>query len=410
LIKKNNFDLFLLIVIFIFPAITFISNIFGKIDDLIFAYMLVVILFRYINHTPIEKRFFIIFLMYILYSLYLIYSNSLPLRNIFQIFITSKFLIIFLYFYTYSEEYKYKLFNKVIKLVIFIFILSMLVSIVQFIIPQYFKYDYRGINGIALEGIFFSRVLYSEYLVIFIIMLMSFKKNTIKCCQYIIKYRYSILAFSLILLFLTFGRKEIAIAIFLLFILFQDKVTKDSKIIFYLLLFIGILLFIGVFIYIFQEVNSQTFTDKQVRLLILLYGLDVFNYYFPFGSGPGTYGSIMSLQYTDIYEKFDVAKNIYLGWDGNGGPIFDVFIISLIAEYGTGFLFFVYFILHIYKLNNNILISNILNVSKVKICLFIMLLIIMLFVPILVNWIGFLVFTLFGLISHKQRKIIYGQV
>ena len=403
--KVNAYkDILLLIALFILPSLVFIHPLIGKLDEVIFIYMIFAIVTRMLLRER-DVLFPILLVVYLLYSLFLIFHNSIPLSHILQIFITSKFLIIFLYFYTYSEEYKIQFFQILVKFIIFIFIASLLMSILQFVLPAYFcgyAPDGRGLMGINAGGVFCSRISYSSFLVVFIILIMSIRANFEDIFTELLKYRYWLLIISLLLLVLTFARKEMVIGFMILIYLFKDKIERDSRIVFYLILSLFILGFIAVFTIAFAEVNSSTFTEKQIRLLMLFHSLDIFQFYFPFGSGPGTYGSIMSLDYTTVYETFNVAPNIYLGHDGDTrGPIFDLFLVGLLAEYGLGIIFFIWFLKKMAYASYPKDFLGYINVQKLKIALFMHLLIVSIFVPIFLNWIGFLIFTILGILSSR---------
>jgi len=93
-----------------------------------------------------------------------------------------------------------------------------------------------------------------------------------------------------------------------------------------------------------EETNAE-FTDKYVRFQMFGYAVQIMMDYFPIGSGPGTYGSLFSLEYTNIYDKYMVSNRIVYGVNDFGrGPIFDLFLISLTAEYGIGILIYFIFI------------------------------------------------------------------
>lgn len=222
MIKRSNIDILLLISLFLVPKLSFIDSIFNLYDELLFIYMVVSI----ISRVLLKKRdllFPILLVIYICYSVFLIIYNTIPISHIMQVFITSKFLIIFLYFYTYSDTYKIIFFKKLMNLIIIIFILSLIISIFQYIFPSYlygYSNDGRGLMGINAGGIFFGRINYSSFLVIFIILIMSIKVNYQKLFLNLLKYRYLLLVLSLLLLFLTFARKEMAIGFIILLYLF----------------------------------------------------------------------------------------------------------------------------------------------------------------------------------------------
>lgn len=402
-------DILLLVALFVFPSLVFIHPIVSKLDEIIFVYMLIMVIKRMV----LKKRdilFPIMLFVYTIYSVFLIVYNHIPLIHILQIFITSKFLIIFLYFYTYSEAYKVLFFKTSVTFIMYIFILSLIMSLLQFSLPSYFcgySPDGRGLWGITAVGLFCSRILYASFLVLFIIIIMSIKTKFNYISKVLYQYRYFFLVLSLGLLFFTFARKELLIGVLLLIYLFKDRLKHESKVVFYFLLLLSFIGFIFIFIMVFSEVNSHTFTENQIRYRMLLYVLDIVQFYFPFGSGPGTYGSIMSLDYTRVYEFFNVPRYIYLGYgDAVSGPIFDLFLVGVMAEYGLGILFFIWFLKKMAFSNSPYQMDMLVNSRKIKIALVFHLSIVALFVPIFLNWTGFLIFSILGILSSKGSKKI----
>ena len=394
-------DLIFLLGLLAFPMLSDHFTLFKMFDEGIFLLMSIIIFLRIISLHYQFTGFDILFISYLLYSLFLITYNHLPLSHIMQILITSKFILIYLYFNSMPEEYKAKLFHAIIKMLTILFILSVMISILQFILPSQFhgySNDGRGILGITAKGIFMSRTLYPEFLLMFIIIIFSYKKPIIS----IIRYQYYLFLLSFILIFLTFARKELVLLILLVPFLFYDKIDQKSKPLLFSTMIIFIVLAIFAFIIIFAEINASTFTDKQVRYHIYQYTMEVFNYYFPFGSGPGTFGSIMSVNYQDIYEKFSVSKQI-TGYNGQRGVIFDLFLVSLLAEYGLGWIFFILFLITMTWNKDNPYLNPYINLFKLRLLLFIVLLSIGIFVPILLNWVGFMIITILALISDKGK-------
>ena len=97
--KVNAYkDIFLLVALFLLPSLVFVNPIVGKIDEMIFIYMIMAIVTRMLLLER-DILFPILLFTYLLYSMFLIVYNGIPITHIFQIIITSKFLIIFLYFY-----------------------------------------------------------------------------------------------------------------------------------------------------------------------------------------------------------------------------------------------------------------------------------------------------------------------
>lgn len=398
-------DTFILFGLYLFPKISEFVPFFSFFDELIFLFMVSIIILRILYLKYIFTKFDILLISYLLYSFFLVFYNHLPLANMMQIFITSKFIIIYLYFNSMNEQYKAELFILLFKVLFIIFLISVVLSVFQFTMPgimHSYSHDGRGILGITPGGIFWSRVLFPEFLLMFIVLLFSFKRFSKDSFELLYRFKYYIFFIIFILIFLTFARKELAFLVLLIPVLFYDKISTSSKPIVYMFMIFSIILIAIAFLSIFADINARTFTDTQIRFQIYKYAMEIFQYYFPFGSGPGTYGSIMSIQYTDVYEQFNVISQI-VGTDEKRGVIFDLFLFSLLAEYGIGWIFFILFFISMIFTRPNRFLNSYLNFTKLKISFFILILGISVFVPILLNWVGFVMFTILALISNKGK-------
>ena len=132
--------------------------------------------------------------------------------------------------------------------------------------------------------------------------------------------------------------------------------------------------------------------------------MDIFNYYSPFGSGPGTYGYMMSKSYTLIYEKFEVSRSI-IGWGKEvDGPIFDLFFVSMFAEYGVGIFLFFAVIIKIYRMEINYFIKGYFKLNLLRSFLLIEIFSVGFFVPILGNVVGFVIFSILGLLTANSKR------
>ncbi|HUH18897.1 O-antigen ligase family protein [Albibacterium sp.] len=348
-------------------------------------------------------------MIYFLYSFFLLLYNTLPLTSYIQVFITSKFLFVFYYFGLKSKIYKYQFFKIFIRIFSILFILSIVINVLYFIVPNLYirsNQDVRGINGITIGGIFFSRTVYSGYLVFCIILLLNIKQHVNKLFLFIYKYKLQITCLCLLFLLLTFTRKDILFGILIIVFFLSFKIKSKFRP-FYQFGCIA-LIFIVPFLTdrLFGEINQQTFTEDQVRTQIFFSGLKVFNYYAPFGSGPGTFGSIMSIQYQNVYRELDIAERIYLGFDQAYGPIFDVFIISLLAEYGLGIIIIIAFFLTIQKAKFNYLsVTPFINVRMTKNLLLFYIAFASISVPILINGVGLFIIAILAILTNSKIRL-----
>lgn len=402
---KARLDIFLILGFFFFPLLSDFSPVFNILDEVVILIFIIIISIKslYIKiDAKFLKRTIIIFTGY---SVFLILKNSLPITHILQFVITIKFIIIYYYFSIKNIKYQILGIDIFIKTIILIYISSVFISIIQLTIPGIIDLskDGRGLNGITLGGVFFSRTLYSQFLVFSLIIIKTIKPSRNKIINYVTKHRDFFILFTFILIFLTFTRKDLVFGLIVIYILYF-KTLKGYKVfllnVSFLLIIITIPIVSNTF---FKKINDATFNEDQVRLIILNSGLKVFDYYKPFGSGPGTFGSVMSIKYDKVYKKFNIPERIYKGLKNQSrGPIFDVFIISLIAEYGLGSIFFLifYFIINKSKENENQLFST--NISLVKFSILTFVILSSFTVPILNNIVGYLIFTMLGLNTNSH--------
>ena len=288
-----------------------------------------------------------------------------------------------------------------------ILILSVIISTLQFVNPDWFGRDYRGLNGVTLLGFFQSRTLFSSFLVLLLIYLTNVKRfEPFNYRLKFIKYKNYIIPLVLILILLTFTRKDLVFA--LGYFMYTSSRGK-GKYRYFLRIISVVIILVSPFLsrYFFGDINKKTFVEDQIRTEILESGVNVFEEYFPFGSGPGTFGSIMSIEYQEVYKDVNVPTRIYLGYEGDKrGPIFDVFIISLLAEYGLGIILFAFIFFHIYNKRSPEIINQYLEEGKFKKHSLIYIILMSLTVPIFNNIIGLLFFSFFGLISESKRSYV----
>jgi len=141
--------------------------------------------------------------------------------------------------------------------------------------------------------------------------------------------------------------------------------------------------------------------EGYVRYKIFFHAAEIFEYYFPLGSGPGTYGTLMSKFYTGIYSTFQVDKAIIGYGNEIEGPIFDLFFVSLFAEYGMGFLLVLYMIFQPFYASKDSSVDSVISINLLRVNLFIMLMLVGFMVPIMGNMVGLLIFFLLGIVASR---------
>jgi hypothetical protein len=197
---------------------------------------------------------------------------------------------------------------------------------------------------------------------------------------------------------LTFSRKELFLLLVVYGITFLYKSKGNKRVISVItLIFISPLCLLLFWVMAGESIQGN-FNEGYVRYKIFYYAYEIFQSYFPIGSGPGTYGTLLSKYYTEVYSVFNVDRAI-IGWgDKVEGPIFDLFFISLIAEYGLGFIFIIYFILLPFFTGKVNLLNDSVHIRLLRFNLGIMLVVIGFLVPIMGNMIGLLLYFLLGIL------------
>lgn len=360
-------------------------------------------------NKPVNRTFIILFSCLMLYSLWMIHNNHLPIINIFQTVITLKFLFVFFVIAYGLKPDKSELLISFTKLMIIMLVISIFFVILDYLIPNVLfslAKDGRGINGITPGAFFSSRVLFSEFLLLISILLLSFQYDANKNKYLFLKpsFYWSILLISFILMVLTFSRKELLLLLvsYATTVLFKSRGNRRFISIMAIVIVSPVLLLL---FWVMAGGSIQAnFNEGYVRYKIFYHAFEIFQAYFPFGSGPGTYGTLFSKFYTEVYSVFNVDKAIIGYGEKIEGPIFDLFFVSLMAEYGLGFIFVIYFVLLPFFVRKNPVLNSYVNIKLLRFNLALMLLVVGFMVPIMGNIIGLLLYFLLGILTYHPRK------
>lgn len=409
-LDRRFFDILLCVLVLLQPILQKLSGGFvliKTIDEAILLYYCLVIFFR---TSTQPSRIFLKWITsaFLLYSTFLVFRNDLPKANLIQVFLSSKYLIIFLYFNSASQDYKIRFFPIWINMLWGGWAFLCIGCLLEFVIPGVFTkvfniYRDRGIGGFFFTSFYGSRILFSEFLVVLVIIVLCIKYEGVRQLTFWKKdWRVPVLFLLIFFIIFSFSRKELLFALSIgLLLLYKRVIFRDR----YLFRFFAVIA-TGVVVWglltVFAAENTTAFSDKYVRFKIGYYAILIFVAYFPFGSGPGTYGSAMSLNYQDVYKDFNVDQAI-LGYGGKQGPIFDLFLFSIIAEYGMGALFVFYYYYKIFTLNVIKVIDTWINVKAVRFSLIFFCFVLSLMTPVLLNIIGFLIMTTLGLMLDSEN-------
>ncbi len=367
-----------------------------------------------IFYKPVKRRF--LFLSFILfsYSAFMVVRSGIPVINILQTFLTLKFVFVFFVMAYALNSDRPLILAKFTKALTYILLASSFFVIFDYLAPNFLytlAKDGRGIMGVSPGSFFGSRVLYSGFLLLYSILLLSFKYCESRKRYFIYKPKvyWSLLGLAFVLLFLTFSRKELLI----LLVAYGVTVMYRNKGLIRLLGTIALIIITPVILsalwLVFGESIQANFNENYVRYKIFYYAMEIFEYNFPFGSGPGTYGTVMSKMYTDVYSFFKVDRAI-IGYGSQiEGPIFDLFFVSLVAEYGLGIIFVMWFIFLPFVAEKDHYVDQFVHIKLIRINSFIMLMGIGFMVPIMGNMIGLLLFFLLGILTSNNSIFVQGR-
>ncbi|EJG1998715.1 hypothetical protein BS017_RS01500 [Vibrio parahaemolyticus] len=372
------------------------------------AFFLVVLL------KPVKKRFISLSVLLLGYSIFMIFRSNLPPINLLQTFFTLKYVFVFFvmaYALTYDRQRLLKEYTQFLTIVLLV---SVLFVVTDYVLPNVLfplAKDGRGIMGITPGSFFSSRVLYSGFLLLYSILLLSFKFNDTSGRYFIYKPKayWSLLFLAFVLIFMTFSRKELLL---LLGAYGLTAMYKNKGLIRLLgtiaLVAITPAILTGLWLVLGDSIQAN-FNENYVRYKIFYYAMEIFEYNFPFGAGPGTYGTVMSKMYTDVYTFFNVDRAI-IGYGSQiEGPIFDLFFVSLIAEYGLGIIFVMWFIFQPFFAEKDSYVDQVVHVRLIRINGFLMLVGIGSMVPIMGNMIGLLLFFLLGILTSNNAIFVHSR-
>lgn len=357
--------------------------------------------------NSVNKWFITLLFILLLYSVLLVIKNDLPIINILQTLITIKFLFVYFVVAYGIKSNKPDLLIKFIIFLTIVAVISFAFVLTDYAFPN-FIYDLakdgRGIFGVTPGSIFGSRVLYSGFLLFYSVVLLSIRFDPLNNKYLIFKpYQYwTLLLLSLLFLFLTFSRKELVLLL-AVYGIYSVYITKGKvRLAIYSLLVIIAPLVIASVWYVIGDSVVANFNENYVRYKIFISAAEIIEYYFPFGSGPGTYGTLLSKYYTQVYHFFDVDKAIIGYGDTISGPIFDLFFVSLAAEYGLAFILLLIFILLPFFSRKEHSVNKVIDISLLRFFLLLMIFGIGFMVPIMGNIVGLLIFFMLGIATSSE--------
>lgn len=362
-----------------------------------------------IHRVSIERKFFFLFMTSLLYSFFLVAIEGLPLQNILQFFLSTKFLFIYLATSLVSPIRRQRYWLGLARVILFLFFLSLPFAALDFVKPNLIfqiAADERGFGGVSVGSFFASRVLYSEFLLLVLVLLICIPEGSENLFfPSFRKLRPFVLALAILTLVLTFSRKEILIGAVILITHYGNFSRIRPAWAARSIMVVIFLLALLVFFFAFMELLLQNFNEGYVRYKIFLSAWEIFSGHFPFGSGPGTFGTAMSKTYTEVYREFRVPTAVTgIGGEYNG-PIFDLFFISFFAEYGLGAFLIFWLFLYPFRTKPAEALATVVDVRSFRLYLALIVFGAGFFVPIMGNVVGLLAFFALGLLSQSQSMV-----
>ena len=378
---------------------TLVVNLFVAVNAVVLIFML--------PRLTLKRELFVLMLVLFIYSIILVFRENLPAKNMFQLFLSVKYIFVYLAFRLVPLAHRRKYWIALTRIILFLFLASLPFVIIDYLAPNVvfpLAKDGRGIGGISTGSLFASRVIYSEFLVFVLILMITIPVGEHKTYfPFLRATRPIVMITILVVLFLTYSRKEMLIGLVILIIDYGRAVRLRPK--WLNKVIIGSILFVAVLVFFFayRSLFLENLNENYVRFKILVAAWDIFTDRFPFGTGPGTFGTGMSKSYTAVYEEFRVPAAV-TGYNGKfDGAIFDLFFISFFAEYGLGaFILFALF-LHPFRTPATHQFEDIIDVDRFRLYLIFLVFGVGFFVPILGNLVGLISFMFLGLLADKPK-------
>lgn len=350
----------------------------------------------YFSQTGLVNKYLNCSIILFLYFFIVIIKNKLPYVVFVQVFLYLKLIFFYLFYNLLSDSKKNEFIAKLYRLMNFLLILVLVGVFIEIISPNFFydifgvdRREGRGINGFFISSFFARPTVMGQFCIIYIMIWYIYNK--------VIRENYTSadiikLVVISVILFLTFSRKEVLIG--LLFILLYPYSEKYKKIRLYLLICLSPFVVLY-YLYFMGQDNSISLSTEYNRYKIMQASLTVIQDYFPFGSGPGTFGSQMSVFYSNIYDKY--APNLF--GVNNDKYLYDVFLFTFYAEIGIAFFVYLNFFRNIYRCKSIISNSMILYIKKYILITFFILII---FTPIIMNPMGLMLISVVGLLNVNE--------
>lgn len=325
-------------------------DLFNELLSLLIIFMCIIQILRNKKLKPT----LLLFALIVMYMVGVIIIKQLNPISFLQVLIYSQWFFFFLYFFTLTVSDKTKTFIAFKKILDKVLIFIALLSLVEIFYYDAFR-DFlevndfeRGIGGFYLVSFFGSGASLGNFCSLYVF---SWFYYHFGCDNKIEKQDRIKIILAIVILILSFSRKEVLFTVlFFLFFPFdhKSKVVKGLK---KFVLLVGVLLG-SLFYYnaFFVKANQVALGEDYVRWKIAGKSMEILNDNLPWGTGVGTFGSRVSLMNPRVYQKYNIGPEM-LGYESLGqtrGPIYDVFLFTFTTEMGIGILLFLFFFIRLY--------------------------------------------------------------
>lgn len=314
------------------PHLAFVAFADEMICLLLLCYLLVRTLRKRLRVDPIS----IVLFFFMAYSIFLICLESLPLNHVVQVFISSKYLIVLAVYYKVTEPRSYiSAFSTWLYIVNSI---TLVMILLQYAIGQpmfdvlHIPMQFRG-EFLRHTGIFSSPV-QSAY---FLFIAVAFIFSKILMNKRVTGLETILLLANMVFLSLSLMRRFVIPILLIAFLLILKKYKKKEMVLasMALVCLFGFFIF-PVFTHNLKKYNKQVLSDPTyIRRILITNGVSLAKRKFPFGAGPGTFGTKYSVKnYSPYYYEFGMDKTFHFHPGQEHMSVYDSFLASFTAEYG----------------------------------------------------------------------------
>ena len=313
------------------PAISYL-------DEFVDLCLLFAIIWRMLGKRFKVDWIFFLTLIFIVYAITLLLVEKLPTSHLIQIFISIKYLIILSFFISLKEPDGYERIYG--KWLITVNVITIIFIILQYLVgpPMYafFKIplQFRG-TVLRHTGIFTSPV----FSVTILFTAIAFYGSRLAINNRLTRLEWLLLMINILFLFSSLTRRYLLVTMLIVFYIVSMKKFSWKHAVLAGMAFLVVVSipFIPYYLEQIKEPMYQLFHDPEyIRRVLLVNGFELAKLKFPFGGGPGTFGSKFSvIHYSPYYLDFGMDKLFHFQTGQKHMSVYDVYVASVVGEYGV---------------------------------------------------------------------------